>query len=115
MSAPAVAAVSAPTRHAGFVLAWAFCLLFYFGQYALRSAPGVMIPELTGTFGLTTLGVSSLIGLYYYTYSAFAIVAGASLDHFGAKYVIPTGILVTAIGAVLFGLGSAPSAEAGRL
>jgi len=115
MSAPAITAIPAPSRQTGFVLAWGFCLLFYFGQYALRSAPGVMVPELTTTFGLTTLGVSSLIGLYYYTYSAFAIVAGASLDHFGAKYVIPTGILITALGAVLFGLGSESGAEAGRL
>ena len=64
--------------HWPFIVAWAFCLLFYFGQYALRSAPGVMVPELTGAFGLNGLGVSSLIGLYYYTYSTFAIVAGAA-------------------------------------
>jgi fucose permease len=89
----------------GFVVAWGFCLLFYFGQYALRSAPGVMVPELTDAFGLTTLGVSSLLGLYYYTYSTFAIVAGASLDRLGAKYVIPAGIVVTATGSVLFGIG----------
>ena len=61
---------------AAFVVAWLLCLIFYFLQYALRSAPGVMIPELSATFGLTTLGVSSLVGLYYYTYAAFAIVAG---------------------------------------
>ncbi|MEJ1975601.1 MAG: MFS transporter [Acetobacteraceae bacterium] len=99
----------------GFIIAWGFCLVFYFGQYALRSAPGVMIPELTNTFGLTALGVSTLVGLYYYTYSTFSIVAGASLDRMGAKYVIPAGILVTAAGAVLFGLGSAAGAEIGRL
>ena len=87
------------------MLAWGFCLLFYFGQYALRSAPGVMVPELKTTFGLTTLGVSSLVGLYYYTYSTFAIIAGASLDRFGPKYVVPIG----------FGLGSASGAEFGRL
>ncbi len=118
MSATAITAIPVvPTRSGktGFIIAWGFCLLFYFGQYALRSAPGVMIPELTTTFGLTALGVSSLIGLYYYTYSAFAIVAGASLDRFGPKYVIPVGILVTALGAILFGLGSAGSAETGRL
>ena len=34
-----------------------------------------MIPELTSAFALTTLGVSSLLGLYYYTYAGFAIVA----------------------------------------
>ena len=67
----ATATVAAPTpivgrnKQIGFIVAWAFCLLFYFGQYALRSAPGVMVPELTTQFGLTALGVSSLIGLYY--------------------------------------------------
>ena len=112
---PALPASSARAGHVGFMIAWGFCLLFYFGQYALRSAPGVMVPELTGEFGLTTLGVGSLLGLYYYTYSVFAIVAGASLDRLGAKYVIPAGIVVTAIGSVLFGLGSYETAEIGRL
>jgi MFS family permease len=99
----------------GFIIAWAFCLLFYFGQYAIRSAPGVMVPELTSTFGLSALGLSALIGLYYYTYSIFAIVAGAALDRYGPKYVIPLGIFVTAIGAALFGLGSELGAQGGRL
>lgn len=98
-----------------FIAAWAFCLIFYFTQYALRSAPGVMIPELTSTFGLTALGVSTLAGLYYYTYSTFSLIAGAALDRYGAKYVVPIGILVTALGAILFGLGSASGAEVGRL
>ena len=114
MSATTVIASSRRTGQIGFVIAWGFCLLFYFGQYAICSAPGVMVPELTTAFGLTTLGVSSLLGLYYYTYSSFAIVAGAALDRFGPKYVVPIGIVVTAIGAVMFGLGSAGSAEAGN-
>src|ERR1700722_12685700 len=106
MSASAVTVIPTRSKPIGFILAWGFCLLFYFGQYALRSAPGVMVPELKTTFGLTTLGVSSLVGLYYYTYSTFAIIAGASLDRFGPKYVVPIGLLFTAIGAIMFGLGS---------
>ena len=51
-----------------------------------------MIPELTAAFGLTTLGISSLWGLYYYTYAGFAIVAGASLDRYGAKLPIAVGV-----------------------
>jgi MFS family permease len=101
--------------HAAFVIAWGVALLFYFTQYAVRSAPSVMIPELTTKFGLTTLGVSSLLGLYYYTYSTFAIVAGASLDRWGAKYTIPTGVFFLAIGIVMFGFGSSWAAEVGRL
>lgn len=101
--------------HAAFVVAWCFCLLFYFMQYAVRSAPSVMLPELTTTFGLTTLGLSSLIGLYYYTYSAFAIVAGASLDRWGAKYTIPAGVCLLALGIVMFGMGISSAASVGRL
>jgi MFS family permease len=115
MSASAITVAPARNARVGFIVAWAFCLIFYFGQYALRSAPGVMIPELTSTFSLTALGVSTLIGLYYYTYSTFSIVAGASLDRLGAKYVIPVGIMMTAGGAILFGAGSAGAAETGRL
>jgi hypothetical protein len=51
-----------------------------------------MIPELTAAFGLSALGVSSLLGIYYYTYSTFAIIAGASLDRLSAKYTIPIGV-----------------------
>jgi len=101
--------------HPAFIIAWFFCLLFYFIQYAVRSAPSVMLPELTTAFGLTTLGVSSLLGLYYYTYSTFAIVAGASLDRWGAKYTIPVGVLMLAVGIAMFGLGISWAATAGRL
>lgn len=111
MSATTTISPSTRTGRTGYVVAWGFCLLFYFGQYAIRSAPGVMVPELTTAFGLTTLGVSSLLGLYYYTYSSFAIVAGAALDRYGAKQVIPIGIVVTGIGTIMFGLGSAGGAE----
>jgi MFS family permease len=109
-------ATSGPSpQRSAYLVAWGLCLVFYFLQYALRSAPGVMIPELTSAFSLTTLGVSSLLGLYFYTYAGFAIVAGASLDRFGANAPIVIGVLATAAGSALFGLGSMGAAEGGRL
>ena len=87
-----------------FIIAWLFCLLFYFMEYAVRSAPSVMLPELRTAFGLNTAGLSSLIGLYYYSYAAFAIVAGASVDRWGAKYTIPAGVLILAAGTAMFGV-----------
>src|SRR5664279_5133579 len=101
--------------HWPFIVAWVCCVIFYFLQYALRSAPGVMVPELTSSFALSALGVSSLIGLYYYTYSTFAIVSGACFDRYGAKYVVPIGLALLAVGSVLFGLGIASAAQGGRL
>jgi MFS family permease len=98
-----------------YVLAWALCLVFYFLQYALRSAPGVMTHELSAAFGLSALGLSSILGLYYYTYAGFSIVAGATLDRYGGRLPIGIGILGVAVGSILFGLGSIAAAEAGRL
>jgi MFS family permease len=115
---PAVSAIlsdKSERLHLGFVIAWLFCALFYFVQYALRSAPGVMMPELTAAFGRNVVEVSALVGLYYYTYSVFSIISGAALDRLGAKYVIPFGILLVALGAALFGLGELQVAEIGRL
>ncbi|MDR1968024.1 MAG: MFS transporter [Burkholderiaceae bacterium] len=99
----------------GFIIAWLFCVVFYFAQYALRSAPGVMMPELTKAFALDMASMSTLIGLYYYTYSIFAIVFGAALDRLGAKYVVPAGILLVAVGAAMFCMGGVGGAQFGRL
>lgn len=107
--------MSERNKQIGFIVAWRICLLFYFGQCALRSAPGVMVLGLTSQFDLTELGVSSLPGRCYYTYPTDAIVAGASLDRLGPQYVIPAGIVVAALGSILFGLGTTFSAESGRL
>jgi MFS family permease len=101
--------------HAAFIVAWVFCLLFYFMEYAVRSAPSVMLPELTNAFGLSTAGLSSLIGLYYYTYAIFAVIAGASVDRWGGKYTIPFGVLLLAIGTAMFAIGGEWAAAVGRL
>ena len=101
--------------HAMFIVAWLVCAVFYFVQYALRSAPGVMLQELSSAWGLDALGLSALLGLYYYTYAVFAIFAGASLDRYGARHSIPAGIVCLAAGAALFGWGTVLEAQVGRL
>lgn len=106
---------TADTFNTAFTIAWVFCLLFYFMEYAVRSAPSVMLPELTAAFGLTKVGLSSLIGLYYYTYAAFAIIAGAAVDRWGAKYPIPIGVLMLAAGTAMFGVNESWVAGLGRL
>ena len=109
---PTIAGLASSKRTAqiAFVIACGFCLLLYFGQYAIRSTLGVLVPELAKAFGLTTLGVSSLLGLYCYTYSGFAIVAGAALDRCSAamipyaiiKEVNPDKVKGSATGAINF-------------
>jgi MFS family permease len=111
------AALSAPSRvqMRPFVIAWLCCTVFYFLEYAIRSAPAVMIPELAQHFGVSTVGVSAIVGIYYYTYAATSLVAGVLLDHYGAKYVIPAGTFILACGCVLFALPHPLAGDIGRL
>jgi MFS family permease len=94
--------------------AWLLVAVYYFYQYALRSAPSVMMPQLTEAFAVNALGVSAIVGMFYYGYSPFSLVAGTSIDRFGAKRVIPIGAAVVGIGALLFGTGNVTLANIGR-
>jgi MFS family permease len=94
--------------------AWLLVALYYFYQYALRSAPSVMMPQLTQAFGVNALGVSAIVGMFYYGYSPFSLVAGASIDRFGAKRIIPIGAALVGIGALMFGVGNVTAANIGR-
>jgi MFS family permease len=105
--------VNGATRTAA--IAWLITAVYYFYQYTLRSAPGVMMPELAGAFGLTAMGVASLVGLFYYAYSPFSLVAGVAMDRIGPRRVIPIGAATVGVGALLFGAGSSELASIGRL
>jgi MFS family permease len=94
--------------------AWLLVAAYYFYQYALRSAPSVMMPQLTEAFSVNALGVSAIVGMFYYGYSPFSLVAGTSIDRFGAKRVIPIGAAVVGIGALFFGTGNVTLANIGR-
>jgi MFS family permease len=94
--------------------AWLLVAVYYFYQYALRSAPSVMMPQLTQAFGVNALGVSAIVGMFYYGYSPFSLVAGTSLDRFGAKRVIPIGAAVVGLGSLLFATGNVAAANIGR-
>ena len=94
--------------------AWLLVAVYYFYQYALRSAPSVMMPELTEAFGVSALGVSTIVGMFYYGYSPFSLVAGAAIDRYGARRIIPIGAALVGVGAILFGTGNVAAANVGR-
>lgn len=91
------------------------CAIFHFSQYAARSAPGVMLPELSLNLGMATASIGTLIGSFYYTYSLTSIVAGGVLDRFGARVPVAIGMLMMAVGCVLFSNDSYGVALFGRL
>jgi MFS family permease len=73
-----------------------------------------MMPQLTEAFGVTALGVSTIVGMFYYGYSPFSLVAGSAIDRFGARRIIPIGAALVGIGALLFGTGNVTAANIGR-
>src|SRR5919112_892495 len=72
-------------------VAWVVAATLYFYQYVVRSAPAVMMPQLSDAFGLSALGVASIVGVFYYGYSFFSPVAGAAMDRLGPKLLLPVG------------------------
>jgi len=95
-------------------IAWLVTAVYYFYQYILRSAPAVMMPQLSEAFSLDALGVASMVGLFYYGYSPFSLVAGVAMDQLGPRKVIPIGAALVGIGALLFSTGSSEAASLGR-
>jgi MFS family permease len=96
-------------------VAWLITAVYYFYQYTLRSAPAVMMPQLSDAFGLTATSVASLVGLFYYGYSPFSLVAGVTMDRLGPRKVVPIGAATVGIGALLFASGNGGAASIGRL
>jgi MFS family permease len=95
-------------------VAWLITSIYYFYQYVMRSAPAVMMPELTNAFGLTAAGLTSLVGLFYYGYAPFSLVAGVAMDQLGPRKVVPLGAATVAVGAFMFATGDPTVASIGR-
>jgi MFS family permease len=98
-----------------YLIAWGVSLLFYFMEYAVRSSPSVMIPELSRFFGVSAVGVSAIAGTYYYTYAITSLIAGIALDRAGAKYAVSLGVALLGLGCILFALSTVFAGDAGRL
>ena len=85
------------SRAAAVWIAWLLAAVYYLYQYALRSAPAVMLPQLSEAFHLNAAAMASVLGLFYYAYAALSLVAGISIDRIGARTVIPAGALLTGV------------------
>src|ERR1700739_1226749 len=115
ITVPLTADATSAWRIRGYQIAWGLAMCFYLLEYASRSAPAVMIEHLVTAFGTSAIGVSAILGTYYYTYSTTSLIAGAALDRVGAKKAVPVGIFILAIGCLLFSIPTAAAGYAGRL
>src|SRR5215475_9940158 len=117
MSQAVAAAAPQPTAKAGVrtaTVAWLLTSVYYFYQYSMRLAPAVMMPQLSEAFGLSALGVASIVGLFYYGYSPFSLIAGAAMDRIGPQRLLPGAAAVVGIGSLLFATGNTTIGGAGR-
>jgi MFS family permease len=95
-------------------IAWLIASLYYFYQYVLRASPAVMMPQLSKAMSLQDVALASLLGLFYYGYAPFSLVAGVAMDRLGPRRVLPIGAATVGLGAVLFALGDPLTAGVGR-
>ncbi len=97
--------MTSPTKEIslkGAYLAWFTCALFFFYQYILRVAPGVMIDELRGEFSLTAEDFSTFGAYYLYAYSFLQIPLGALVDRVGIRRMTLAAIVLCIGGTLIF-------------
>jgi len=99
----------------GAAIAWVAASVFYFYQYVMRSAPGVMGPQMAQGLGLTAAELGGLLALFYYGYAPFSLVAGVLMDRLGPRRVAPAAAALAGVGCLMYATGNAGVASAGAL
>ncbi|MDF1756709.1 MAG: MFS transporter [Legionellaceae bacterium] len=77
---------------------------FYFYDYFLQVAPGVIAKSLKISFSIGAVELGVLSAFYYLSYTAMQIPAGLLFDRYGGRAVVFCATFATSLGALLFGL-----------
>lgn len=80
--------------------------LFLFFEMTIQVSPSVMAFQLMQDLHMTAFGLGIMSGCYFYTYTAMQIPAGILFDHFNARLVIVTSVLICTIGIAALGFSS---------
>ncbi len=80
---------------------WLIFALFYFYQYILRVAPGVLVDEMRHSYRITAEQFASLGALYLLSYSLLQVPLGIIVDKIGVKKMCLYSIAVLTFGAML--------------
>lgn len=83
------------------ILLLASFLLFY--KYLLQVFPSVITDELMSAFQLSGAGLGNLAACFFYSYLLVQLFSGYLVDRFNLKYIIASSVLISALGAFLFG------------
>lgn len=83
--------------------------LCFFFVFFHRMAAGVIKGDIQSTFGIGASEFAILASCYFYTYTIMQIPAGILADMLGAKKTVAGGMLIAAVGSLIFGY--APTIE----
>jgi len=89
-----------PQRYAVFFI----FLLSYFLAYFLRSTNAVIAEDLTRDLSLSASQLGFMTSIFFMVFSAVQLPLGSALDRFGARWVIPSLMVLSIVGSILFGL-----------
>jgi predicted MFS family arabinose efflux permease len=88
----------------------------YFVSYLFRGINIGFAPFLTQQLGLSAADLGTLTSVYFLGFACAQVPAGVLLDHFGARRVTAGLMMITAVGALVFGMaGGLHTMLVGRL
>lgn len=85
-------------------IVWGSMVLAYMVVFFHRLAAGVVKEDIINTFGLSYTEFGNLASMYFYAYMIMQVPVGILADTLGARITVSTGMLVAAVGSVVFGL-----------
>ena len=80
--------------------------LGYFMSYLFRTVNAIISPQLVRDVGLTPADLGLMTSAYFVTFAAFQLPLGIILDRYGPRKVQATLMMVAALGAALFAVGT---------
>jgi predicted MFS family arabinose efflux permease len=98
-----------PARLSGVAVFFYVFLPFALGHYLsslLRSVNAVLAPSLVGALALTPGQLGLLTSAFFFAFALVQLPVGIALDRYGPRKVQPMLMLVAALGALMFALGT---------
>jgi MFS family permease len=87
------------------IIVYCVAVCFYIYDFLLQASPGAMSVPLMHDFGISAGVLGSIMGAYFWTYTAFQIPAGLCLDRFGARKIIMIMTFFCATGTLILSRG----------
>lgn len=85
---------------------WALSAAFFFYEFLLQIAPGVMKTDLMESFMINATSFGIMGTFYYIGYASMQVPAGLLLDRFGPRILLAFAAVLCALGTILFALTS---------